>query len=48
MTQAGRSETGRDNMIRPIKEALGGAVSLRLAMFIITAMSQTGSDIVNF
>jgi hypothetical protein len=48
ITQTGRIETGRDNMISPIREALGGAVSLRLAILIIKAMSHTGIDIKSF
>jgi len=48
ITHAGRSETGMDKIISPIREALGGAVSLRLAIFIVSAISQTGNEIVNF
>jgi len=48
ITHAGRSEAGIDRIISPIRDALGGAESLRLAIFIVSAISQTGNEIVIF
>jgi len=42
ITNAGRSATGSDISKSPTREALGGAVTLRLAVWMITAMSHEG------